>query len=634
MARVALDVVTPPEAPGEHRGDRLALLSEMLRRGPQAARDGMSDDLVRRWRTLLGVDLLDRRLAWSDAFCLTDQGGGAWRSLLETALSEAETPVAGHGLDPQAPLPFEAALLPFVRVARRDLDEAAGPALRLFSPLALSVLERGLLTLLSHLALPALSSEFSLRRALAGRLPWLERPGADDDYRAFIAMLGSGGLRCVLEDYPGLARLLATTAQDWARAQARLMRRLDRDWPDLRVAMDLADSDCSVEAIEADRSDPHDGGQQVAILILTSGRSVVYKPRPVDMEEGLGVLLGWANHVGFPWPLRTVTVLSRRDYGWMEHISAAPCDDEAAVRRFYARSGGLFCLWWLLQGTDLHHENLIASGEQPVIVDAETLLHPRPFDRISDSLGAGTRYGKTPDDDFARALQESGFLPSGQAVDLSAWGTVGGVVTPFRVAACRAVNSDAMVVGQDTFHVAPRPNLPHVAGQPALAMTHADAIVEGFRAMYGLVRWDRDGFLSTLDRFAGRRGRFIARATNVYGLLLNASLQPEWLREGAARGVCYERLRRTAVQERVRPDCWPWLDAELEALERLDVPRFTNVCDQSTVYWSAPLTEVRARVAKVSDETLDQYAEALRRALVDLGERAGVPTSQPEGEQV
>ena len=43
---------------------------------------------------------------------------------------------------------------------------------------------------------------------------------------------------------------------------------------------------------------------------------------------------------------------------------------------FYRRQGVLLALLYLLGMTDIHHENLIACADQPVLVDVETLLHP------------------------------------------------------------------------------------------------------------------------------------------------------------------------------------------------------------------------------------------------------------------
>ena len=124
-------------------------------------------------------------------------------------------------------------------------------------------------------------------------------------------------------------------------------------------------------------SDPHDGGRTVRIVTLESGLRLVFKPRPVAMEAAFHDLISWCNaELGLP-PLRAGGVLDRGSYGWMEWIEAAPCQDQAEVERYFERAGMLLALAWVLDATDLHFGNVIVCGEHPVLVDLETLLHPR-----------------------------------------------------------------------------------------------------------------------------------------------------------------------------------------------------------------------------------------------------------------
>jgi hypothetical protein len=75
-------------------------------------------------------------------------------------------------------------------------------------------------------------------------------------------------------------------------------------------------------------------------------------------------------------PFHILGILDRGDYGWVEYLSTPACSDELAVARFYRRQGALLALLHVLLGTDIHHENLIAHGEHPVVVALEALFHP------------------------------------------------------------------------------------------------------------------------------------------------------------------------------------------------------------------------------------------------------------------
>jgi lantibiotic modifying enzyme len=94
-------------------------------------------------------------------------------------------------------------------------------------------------------------------------------------------------------------------------------------------------------------------------------------------------LLAWCNqhfvetlHPVVLHPFKIIKVIDCKTHGWMEYVEHLPIEDELAAQRYYQRTGMVLCLLYLLQGNDCHQENLIASGEHPVLVDLETLLHP------------------------------------------------------------------------------------------------------------------------------------------------------------------------------------------------------------------------------------------------------------------
>ncbi|GAB3960528.1 hypothetical protein GCM10027614_82680 [Micromonospora vulcania] len=124
----------------------------------------------------------------------------------------------------------------------------------------------------------------------------------------------------------------------------------------------------------------------MAILTFTDGRKLVYKPRSLGVEVHFNQLVDWLNTNGLRHQLRPLRVLDRGEYGWVEHVAVAPCQDEEQVDRFFWRQGSYLALFYALCGSDMHLENVIASGEHPVLVDLEAIFQVRPRVDVEEAL--------------------------------------------------------------------------------------------------------------------------------------------------------------------------------------------------------------------------------------------------------
>ncbi|HST42216.1 MAG TPA: DUF4135 domain-containing protein, partial [Conexibacter sp.] len=176
---------------------------------------------------------------------------------------------------------------------------------------------------------------------------------------------------------PRLAELVASVAAAEAEAAATLLARAERDHQALGARFDDGRDPGPLTAIALGLSDPHNGRQSVAVLTFASGLRVICKPRSVAMEAGLATTAAWLRartDLDLP-PLPAV--LERDGYGWCELIEPRACADAAEVTLHYRRLGALAGLLGALGATDCHAENFVARGSQPLLVDAETLLHPR-----------------------------------------------------------------------------------------------------------------------------------------------------------------------------------------------------------------------------------------------------------------
>lgn len=488
-------------------------------------------------------------------------------------------------------IPFAELLTPLADIAEQGLRASVPHALEGVSSKAHHALRNSLLRRLASLAAPILYERFQLRRAdgTAKSWPHLDRgvPRSSSPralYANFVRCMRASGMLRLLQDLPVLARAMSTTAILWRDASAELLLRLRAD----RVAIahrfasgrELGD----LVRLDAGRSDPHAGGRTVHLLSFASGLRLLYKPRSLGADHAFMALLDWLAVRGAPVPppgspTFAARVLDRESYGWAEYIEDSACADQAAVRRYYQNAGALLALLHTLGSTDCHHENVVASGDRPVIVDLETVLQPEiaradpPVDRARN-LGARRLY----DDSVLR----TGILPIWQraddhgAYDIGGLSASGNETTSFSAIDWTAINTDAMRLEHRRATTVPQRNLPRVADGAVSPAGYVRHIELGFERMYDWLAAHRVEIIAPggpLERLAREEIRFIARPSSVYDYVLRRSLRGAVLHDGAARGVELELLARGLVQ--LPSELWPLLDEEQRALEQLDIPAFT-----------------------------------------------------------
>ena len=281
------------------------------------------------------------------------------------------------GRDPEHPLPFEDIYLPFVQVFWQRVQTVSEVDLVLAFQ-AQQDLSRGLLETLARAASDALHAEFLIYQ-LSGFAPLVPFAYQESDalYRRFVAEMKSGGLVSFYSRFPVLARILATLTDLAVEAISEFLDRLTTDLPQICETWRCAEPG-AVVAVRPALGDMHQGGRRVMGLTFANGLRLIYKPRDMGSDFAYNAFLAWLNDRGAPAALRPLRVLDFGTHGWIEHVAADSCGDHAAVERYYCRAGALLCLVYLLQGADCHAGNVFAAGEQPVLVDCETLLCPQP----------------------------------------------------------------------------------------------------------------------------------------------------------------------------------------------------------------------------------------------------------------
>ncbi|WNG14693.1 type 2 lanthipeptide synthetase LanM family protein [Cystobacter fuscus] len=487
--------------------------------------------------------------------------------LMTAALPESQRAVAGF-FNPLVPLIDHGRrqLRQGIQALRRKHDEA--PFTEGVEHLLLAALPARLLPMI-HRTLILELNICRIQGKLAGDTP-------QERFQHFVNLLARRDVALGLwEEYPVLARQIVNSIRQWVRCGLEFLTHLAQDWMELCALMGFSPRD-ELTAVNAGAGDPHNGGRTVTVSQFGSGARLVYKPRSLAVELHFQQLLTWLNEHGMDPAFRTLKVLGRDTYGWVEFVTEEGCRSPDEVERFYKRQGAYLALLHGLSATDFHSENLIASGEHPILTDLEALFHPRLLSipglfeprvaRLMDSsvLEVGMLPGRAWLDIDSEGLEMSGLaggLPQ-------MWPKASPVITE--------VGTDRMRLANLHFMSEASANRPTLQGQHVDVAQYASSFTEGFIRLYRLL-WQHAQALCAADgplsRFANDEVRVILRTTNSYSRILDESYHPELLRDALDRERFFDKLW-VGIADLTTMD--QVLSAERADLYNDDIPMFTT----------------------------------------------------------
>ena len=582
---------------------------------------GLSIEAIRPLLADVNVDEIDSLPDWARTL----------QQVIEQARSPKEqTTIPKSYLDPEDPIPFEEVYLPCLQVAKNLLVERVGDRLDLLADSAKAALERQLLGQLNNVCFATLMSEFSTFCSLYVRrntnvLNTINKIDYTIKYDAFIEQLFADDLQSLFHKYSVLARLIATKIDLWLDATGEFIERLAANWSQIEQRFSPKQSLSQIVTIKTGLSDPHNGGRTVIILTFDTGMKLVYKPKNIGIDAAFFQLLDWFNAQKALLPFKVLQAIDYGTHGWIEYVEQLPCSDRSEIKRFYQRAGILLCLVYLLEGTDCHYENVIANGEHPMLIDIETLLHHRT--KNDDRLATNAK--GLAENKLNSSVLQSMILPKwgihskdSLNIDLSALG--GTEEQKLTVPKVQEINTDKMYVGIESY-VNKQANIPKFRNEPLNARNYLSDIILGFEQMYDFFCTHRELLAadSPLQNFARQKVRYVFRATRTYQIILNNSFNPDFLQSGIDRSISIDILSRAFIAEAEKPAFWSILDAELQAVEGLDIPCFEVNTDRDSIdlatgvtipelFTASSFEAVISRLESLSEEDLALQLEIIR----------------------
>jgi type 2 lantibiotic biosynthesis protein LanM len=506
-----------------------------------------------------------------------------------------------------------------------------------------------LLSNLPEQLLPMLNRTLVLELHVARLQGLLKGDTPEERFRSFLDRLRQRDVALsILQEYSVLARQITICINHCVAFSLEFLQHLCADWDEIRTIFSPETDPGLLVELHGGAGDSHRGGRSVLIAKFSSGFQLVYKPRSLAVDVHFQELLTWINDCGAHPPFRTLKVLDRSNYGWVEFVAAFGCTTAEEIQRFYERQGGYLALLYALEATDFHYENLIAAGEHPVLIDLESLFHPHigGVDITKSDLVANQR--------MAYSVLSVGLLPMRlwsnaeyEGIDVSGLGKTEGQLTPNRVPYWEAAGTDEMRLKRERMKMAGNQNRPTLDGTEVNLLVYTEAITTGFTNIYELLLKHRDELLSKdglLAHFAEDEVRVVLRATRTYASLLQESFHPDVLRNALDRDRLFDHLW---VDIKYCPYLAQVIPYEREDLHRGDIPMFTTR-PNSRDLWSSSneriadfldepsMTLVHRRLQRLSDHDLEQQVWFVRASLATLYmgvEQAGwstYPITEPQ----
>ena len=554
-----------------------------------------------------------------------------WLAFLGSALLDTPPTISEH---------LSAMIIPrasFARVVRPLIQRAiatvfcAAEALThrynhaAFSPDKLVTLFLGELLERLHLILsPTLAEELSFAKEegrLSGATP-------EDRFDCFIASLSTAEtLIQLLSRYPVATRLVATVLLQWSETIIEFVERLAADYGELQSTL-FAGTDIGPLSAVAGVGDRHINGRSVLRVTFESGARVAYKPRPLETMACFGQMLSLITKWEPTISIRQPSLIDRGRYGWVEWITKCDLSEPTAAHRFYYKQGVLLCLLYLLGGIDIHQENVIAAGDDPVLIDLEALFHPALPQVTSEPLVAAA-------DALASSVMRIGLLPTLLRTDEGK----GGVQLGGLASRGNQPSSDLPVwinEGTDELDLKWRPrtlrsaeNMPTFNGGEVDLCPYVDDFIEGYKRAYAMVLTHQEDLAKEgglLDAWGSVNTRVLLRHTEFYMALLRQSYHFSVMSDAFDRDELLDHLWKNS---RSRGFMKSVFLAEHRDLWRDDVPLFTGRADSvhlrsssgeltTDFFPESGLSEAKRRVLRFGEEDLGRQLWIIENAFASV----------------
>lgn len=492
----------------------------------------------------------------------------SFRKILDFFIAFNELNHKSDFLQEENPIAFEDVLIPIVVYIREELNGYS----KHFSANTAVQIEHSILKSLSNLS----SLCFFLE---AYSISDTESIDYKDFANNFLNTKSSDFRIQFFEEYPVLARLITSEVSNWITFLSQLSNSIDEEIEFLQSTLNLEKS-IKIKEVGIGIGDRHNKGKSVVKITFENELSIYFKPRNASLERDFSQFILYVNSI-LPYSLRLKLpkVHVRNEFAWVENIEFRGDTESNSLKEYYERCGSLLYFAHLFNGTDFHYENLICSGDYPVLIDTETLLQPitRKFKNAPFSNEEGLILNSS--------VLMTSLLPQWQEKDEHSVYDIGGFTastcqTGFFEPKWKSVNTSEMELRFEEVVINPQKHKPSQSFNSLF--NNQNHLKNGFNKAHQIVTTQRSEILNKIEEnqwFQDVHTRIVIRPTKVYSKLIEKLKHPKYLRSGVEYGIELEQFLlnsfETSLTEHEQSKWLDFYSSECSALQEMNIPVFT-----------------------------------------------------------
>ncbi|MHC5227892.1 type 2 lanthipeptide synthetase LanM [Enterococcus sp. LJL99] len=425
------------------------------------------------------------------------------------------------------------------------------------------------------------------------------------------------GYQLFFNDYPVLARLLATRTEFFAKNLELFFNSLD-ELTEKELSAFSIQQPFNLNTVAMDKGDSHEQGKSV-ILMTINGKQLVFKYKDLTIANRFDRFCQSIEQMDARFSFYYSKRLVKTHYTIEEFIDYFPCNNKEEIATFYQRFGHLVALTYFLNGSDFHLENLIAAGSYPVLIDIETII--QNVGNTERKKKAVNRYiANYHDSVIGTCLLPRNQRKENKNIELSA---LSGDEQPLPEKVLQLVESDDgnLRMEYQAGIMAGSNNLPLLNDKKVNFTDYQAEIIIGFSEMYHFFLANKERVLELVEQlFEDVLVRNVLKATQKYAEMLNYGYHPSYMTNYLNREKLFENLWVFPYRSK------KVIKAEIEDLLVNDVPIFYNQTDSKELIYSdhhkltdfyeqTALELVTEKITKANQQTFQEQLNYVELAL-------------------